>query len=275
MKLLVCGGRDFIDVEYAIPLIHKIHLKTPVTALICGMAKGADSIGLAWARELGIPVEEYHADWKKHGKAAGPIRNQQMLMHGAPDLVLALPGGTGTAGMVDIARKASTPTVVYRATYFTRQDPVWGFLSNFYPNAFYGPGTEEVKSYPVSILYKSNEHYYQSEKTLDPEWKQRILDAEDPGAAKKIGNQKSLPMREDWATYKLVAMMDGLRLKFTGHPQDDMTTRLLHTGDDYLVEYAPWGDTFWGVDKDKKGQNWLGRLLMRRRTEIMTGRLYE
>jgi predicted NAD-dependent protein-ADP-ribosyltransferase YbiA (DUF1768 family) len=58
-------------------------------------------------------------------------------------------------------------------------------------------------------------------------------------------------------------MRRGLELKFTD--------RLLHTGDDYLVEYAPWGDTFWGVDKNYKGQNWLGRLLMRRRDEIMTG----
>lgn len=263
MKLLVCGGREFTDVEYAVPRIHRVHQQTPVSALICGMAKGGDSIALAWARELGIPVEEYHADWKKYGKAAGPIRNQQMA-DAQPDLVIALPGNIGTASMIEIAKKAGIPTTIYRYNFFKKEDPVWGFLSNFYPNPF--PDHD--------VIYRSNEHYYQSEKTLDPEWKQRIIEAEDARMAKKLGNHKSLPLRDDWATYKLIAMMDGLRLKFPGG-DDDMTTRLLHTGNDYLVEYAPWGDTYWGVDKEKKGQNWLGRLLMRRRDEIMSGQFYE
>lgn len=46
------------------------------------------------------------ADWKKHGKAAGPIRNGIMLRDGKPDMVVAFPGGRGTANMVDQARLA-------------------------------------------------------------------------------------------------------------------------------------------------------------------------
>jgi len=41
--------------------------------------------------------------------AAGPIRNQWMLKYGKPDLVLALPGGAGTASMIDLASKAGVP----------------------------------------------------------------------------------------------------------------------------------------------------------------------
>ncbi len=45
------------------------------------------------------------ADWDKFGKGAGPIRNQQMIDEGKPDLVVAFPGGTGTADMVKRAKK--------------------------------------------------------------------------------------------------------------------------------------------------------------------------
>jgi len=268
-------GRDFLDVEYAIPRLMKFHEDFPVTTLINGMAKGGDAIALAWANEAGIPVEPYPVtkdDWKRLGGAAGPIRNQKMLDQGQPDWVYALPGGNGTAHMAEIARKANIPVTICRYNYFAKDDPVSGFLSNFYERefrAFAGEGDS------TGILYQSNEHYYQCEKTLDHAWREKIISAAKPRDAKRIGNSKTLPFRDDWPTYKLVAMMDGLRLKFPATTNEELTCRLLHTGDEYLVEYAPWGDTFWGVDKEKKGQNWLGRLLMRRRDEILSGHLYE
>lgn len=53
-----------------------------------------------------VPVRVFKADWDKHGKAAGPIRNQQMLDEGKPDLVLAFAGGKGTDDMCRRARAA-------------------------------------------------------------------------------------------------------------------------------------------------------------------------
>ncbi len=50
--------------------------------------------------------EVYEADWHEHGRAAGPIRNARMIAEGRPDLVIAFPGGRGTADMVSRARKA-------------------------------------------------------------------------------------------------------------------------------------------------------------------------
>ena len=52
----------------------------------------------------GVVVEEFKADWDKFGRAAGPIRNAQMLREGKPDLVVAFPGGRGTANMVAQAK---------------------------------------------------------------------------------------------------------------------------------------------------------------------------
>ena len=78
----------------------------PSTVIIHGAAKGADSLASEWAALNEVKEEVFPADWKTHGRAAGPIRNQQMLDEGKPDLVIAFPGGRGTADMVKRARKA-------------------------------------------------------------------------------------------------------------------------------------------------------------------------
>lgn len=54
--------------------------------------------------DLGFWVEDFPADWERNGRAAGPIRNRQML-DGKPDLVIAFPGGKGTADMVAEAKR--------------------------------------------------------------------------------------------------------------------------------------------------------------------------
>ena len=69
-------------------------------------APGADSGGRIFGEQNGAPVVTYAADWKAHGRAAGPIRNQRMIDGGKPDLVITFPGGRGTADMVRRAEKA-------------------------------------------------------------------------------------------------------------------------------------------------------------------------
>jgi hypothetical protein len=58
------------------------------TVIVHGAARGADTIAGETARILGMPVEAYPADWNKHGRSAGPIRNRKML-DTKPDLVIA------------------------------------------------------------------------------------------------------------------------------------------------------------------------------------------
>jgi ribA/ribD-fused uncharacterized protein len=178
--------------------------------------------------------------------------------------VLALPGGNGTANMVELAEEVGIATTVYYYRYFSgRNDPVNAFLSNFYQHEQTGED---------GTIYPTNEHFYQCAKAIDlPEYID-VLESKSPGEAKRRGKHVR-NIWPDWEDRKFDVMMAGLRMKFpAGSPLAD---RLIHTGDDYLVEYAPWGDTVWGVGKDKKGQNWLGRLLMRRRDEILSGRLFE
>jgi len=111
MRILVCGGRDFNDYDLLHMYMCTIDGATPDSVIIHGAAKGADSLADKWAKDNNIKLKVYPADWEQHGKSAGPIRNQQMLNEGKPDLVLAFPGGKGTAHMVSIARKKGVKVI--------------------------------------------------------------------------------------------------------------------------------------------------------------------
>jgi len=100
MKVLVCGGREFDDWQSLDNYMVMTHAAHQIEQVIQGGAKGADFLARVWAKCKKIPCVEYPADWKQHGKAAGGIRNQQMLDEGRPDLVIAFPGGSGTGDMV-------------------------------------------------------------------------------------------------------------------------------------------------------------------------------
>jgi hypothetical protein len=107
MRILVCGGREFNDSELLWSELDKIVQSVgTLSTIISGMARGADTLAVDYALANSLPIRKYPADWDRHGKAAGFIRNQQMLDEGNPDLVVAFPGGRGTADMVRRARKA-------------------------------------------------------------------------------------------------------------------------------------------------------------------------
>ena len=114
MRVLVCGGRDYTDQRAVWDALDALHAKNPITLMIEGGATGADTLGYEWAVARGVLGVTFQADWKKYGRAAGPIRNTLMLTEGKPDLVIAFPGGRGTANMIEQAKQAGvvvlTPT---------------------------------------------------------------------------------------------------------------------------------------------------------------------
>lgn len=111
MRLLVCGGRDFSDTTLAYRVLDKLHRERMIGVVIEGDARGADRIAGYWARRNRIDNLKFPADWRAHGKAAGPIRNKRMLDEGKPDAVLAFPGGRGTANMIEQARGAGIEVI--------------------------------------------------------------------------------------------------------------------------------------------------------------------
>lgn len=117
MRVLVCGSRgwqDYLTIYGALMAV-KPYGDAYVT-IVHGAARGADSLAEQAAEALYWPVEAYPADWDKHGKAAGPIRNKRMLDSGI-DLVLAFtvtwPPTPGTANMIKIAAEAGVPARIY------------------------------------------------------------------------------------------------------------------------------------------------------------------
>lgn len=106
MRVLVCGGRDFADRDLLFHTLGAIHAATPFTALIHGAAKGADRLAGEWAESASVPIAAFPADWKRYRAGAGPKRNARMLVEGKPELVVAFPGGSGTADMIAQAEAA-------------------------------------------------------------------------------------------------------------------------------------------------------------------------
>lgn len=106
MKVLVCGGRNYVDYIHLRAVLDALHAAKPITEVIHGGARGADDLANHWARTRGIARKVFPAAWGEHGKAAGMIRNRAMLTDGKPDMVVAFPGGKGTANMMALARKA-------------------------------------------------------------------------------------------------------------------------------------------------------------------------
>lgn len=110
-RVLVCGGRDYADRQTLYAVLDVAHEANPISVLITGMARGADQLGYDWAVSHIIAVAPFPADWRTHGRKAGPIRNQQMLDEGRPHLVIAFPGGVGTADMISSAEAVDIPVV--------------------------------------------------------------------------------------------------------------------------------------------------------------------
>ncbi len=111
MRVLVCGGRDLEDTVLAFEVLDRLHGERRFTVLIEGDARGADRIAGTWADARGIEHRVFPADWRRLGRKAGPIRNLQMLQEGKPDLVVAFPGGRGTAHMARCAGEAGVPVL--------------------------------------------------------------------------------------------------------------------------------------------------------------------
>lgn len=111
MRVLVTGGRDYLDVRRIFAGLDRLHDACGgITEIIEGGQSGADIRAQWWAEREQIPCTEVKADWTKYGKAAGPIRNRQMADL-KPDIVLACPGNDGTADMVAIAKKRDIKVV--------------------------------------------------------------------------------------------------------------------------------------------------------------------
>lgn len=115
MRILVCGSREYDSWEYINAELSRFKERNKITEIIHGGAAGVDSFAGLFARRNDVKETVFMADWDKYGKAAGPIRNKQMLDEGKPDLVIAFPTekSKGTRNMIEQAEKAGVDVIVY------------------------------------------------------------------------------------------------------------------------------------------------------------------
>jgi len=106
MKVLVCGGRRFSDINLLNNTLNTF--RSSISVLISnGNARGADQLGEQWAKTNGVEIDRYPAQWNIYGKSADFQRNEQMIREGKPNVVIAFRGGAGTAHMVRTAKAAN------------------------------------------------------------------------------------------------------------------------------------------------------------------------
>lgn len=118
-RILVCGGRDYGSEDGQLDRLRRTldaaleaaRSAGKMAVIIHGNARGADFLADQYAREKSLRVISFPADWDLHGKAAGPIRNKQMLDEGKPHAVIAFPGGAGTANMIKLAKNKGIPVL--------------------------------------------------------------------------------------------------------------------------------------------------------------------
>lgn len=161
-----------------------------------------------------------------------------------------------------------------RILYFGRDRTAFGFLSHFFPSSIDLDG----ETWPTV------EHFYQAQKSDDPDYRDAIRATLSPGFAKRLAAPPTAPRRisqnswfkrngreprSDWHDVKADIMRRADRAKFEQNA--DLAAMLLETGNAELIEDSP-GEPFWGVGPDGNGGNWAGRILMEIRRSMVSGR---
>lgn len=133
-----------------------------------------------------------------------------------------------------------------------------GFLSNFYPSPIHLDGQD----------WPTVEHYYQSRKTRDSAYAEKIRTAPTADEAKRLGNDPACSLIPGWDVDKVEVMRRALAAKYGQNPE--LLAMLLSTGKAILSENSK-KDYYWGIGADGSGKNMLGRLLMELRESMASG----
>jgi hypothetical protein len=106
MKLAIVGSRYFIDYEIFTKALNKIlnEWKDDIELVISGGAKGADTLAEKWAHEHKIEIMIFPADWKRYGRAAGPIRNTKIINESTHLIAFAAISSKGTLDTINKAK---------------------------------------------------------------------------------------------------------------------------------------------------------------------------
>ena len=111
MKTIIAGSRDITDYDIVVQAINNCGWN--ISEVVCGMAKGVDTLGKEYAQKHNLPIHYFPADWNKHGKTAGIIRNRQMAENSEALIAVWDGESRGTKNMIDTAKKLNLIVYVH------------------------------------------------------------------------------------------------------------------------------------------------------------------
>jgi hypothetical protein len=111
MKVIIAGGREITNYDLVTCAITRSEFE--ITEVVSGMARGVDTLAVKYAKDNNLILKEFPADWKKHGKKAGPIRNSEMANYA--DALIAVWDGKskGTNNMINQAINRKLKVYIY------------------------------------------------------------------------------------------------------------------------------------------------------------------
>ena len=112
-RIIIAGSREITDytvLQYAIA-----QTDFSIGEVVCGTARGVDTLGELWAIQHSIPVHKFPADWGRFGRAAGMYRNAEMASYADGAIILWDGESRGTLDMIDKMRRLGKPVEVYIA----------------------------------------------------------------------------------------------------------------------------------------------------------------
>ena len=120
MKVIIAGSRDFNNYEYMkqmldqqiYELAEELNLLDEVVEIVSGRARGADKLGEKYSKDRDYGLKIFPADWKRYGKRAGYLRNEQMAQYA--DVCICFWDGEsrGTKHMIDLANRYGLKVIV-------------------------------------------------------------------------------------------------------------------------------------------------------------------
>ncbi|MDY0270797.1 DUF2493 domain-containing protein [Trichloromonas sp.] len=114
MRLSVVGSRTFNNYQLLKTKLDEIHQETPITLVVSGGAKGADSFAERWARENNIETKIYYPDWKLYGKKAGFVRNRDIVTNSDKMVAFWDNMSKGTLHSINIADYNQIPYMIVK-----------------------------------------------------------------------------------------------------------------------------------------------------------------
>ena len=113
MKVIICGSRSLDDYGLVKNVMDEVAARINIDEVVCGEARGADSLGKRWAIENGIQIASFPADWNRYGGSTGAIRNEEMGNYA--DYVIAFWDGKsrGTQHMIHYMEQNNKHGEVY------------------------------------------------------------------------------------------------------------------------------------------------------------------